>query len=121
MKIRIEGNSVRYRLSQADVRLLAETGRVERSTCFGPLPGQTLRYALCTSPDRQGLGASFEGGCVAICLPQAWALAWPHDERIGFEHREEVAPGIWLSLLIEKDFPCSHKPGGETPSAEEGA
>ena len=107
MKIRIKGNSVRYRLSQTDVRTLADTGRVAETTQFGPTAGQVFSYALeARQGMADGLGAAFADGCITLYLPAEAARAWPNEERIGFENQVVVAPDVLLHLLIEKDFTC---------------
>lgn len=107
MKIRIKGNSVRYRLSQTDVRTLADTGRVTESTQFGPADGQVFHYALEARESlADGLEATFADGCITLYLPADAARAWPSEERVGFENQVVVSPGVLLHLLIEKDFTC---------------
>lgn len=107
MKIRIKGNSVRYRLSQTDVRTLADTGRVTETTQFGPTDGQVFRYALEAREDMaDGLEAAFADGCITLYLPTEAAHAWPNEERVGFENQLVVAPGVLLQILVEKDFTC---------------
>jgi len=106
MKIRIKGNFVRYRLSQTDVRTLADTGRLEESTRFGPADGQVFRYALETLDGATELRAGFAEGCITLYLPAEAARAWPDEERVGFENQVLVAPDTVLHLLLEKDFTC---------------
>lgn len=106
MKIRIKGNFVRYRLSQTDVRTLADTGRLVETTRFGPTDAQTFRYALETRDDATELTAGFAHGCITLYLPTEVARTWPHEERVGFENQIFVTPDIRLHLLLEKDFTC---------------
>ena len=106
MKIRIKGNSVRYRLSQTDVRSLADTGRVAETTQFGPAPAQVFGYALEAREGLSDLEAAFADGCITLYMPAEAARAWPREERVGFENQVLVASGILLHLLIEKDFTC---------------
>jgi hypothetical protein len=106
MKIRIKGNSVRYRLTQSEVRDLPEKGRLCESTCFGPAPEQTFYYALETKADIEGLQAAFDGQQITLYLDAEAARTWHQDTRVGFNASIEVAPGVKLGLLIEKDFAC---------------
>ncbi len=107
MKIRIKGNSVRYRLSQTDVRTLADTGRVAETTQFGPADGQVFRYALeAREGMADGLEAAFADGCITLYLPADAARIWPSEERVGFKNQVIVATNVLLHLLIEKDFTC---------------
>jgi hypothetical protein len=97
MKIRIKGNSLRYRLTKSDVANLAANGFVEESTNFG---AQIFRYAL-----RRGmvnsLSASFEDNTITIHMPDQMIQEWVHTGRVGFEHTSGA-----IYLLVEKDFVC---------------
>ena len=106
MKIRIKGNFVRYRLSKTDVRRLADEGRVEESTCFGPDPEHTFTYALVARPGLTRLEASFDSGRITLYVPAEAARDWPDNDRVGFENEVPVAPHAVLKLLLEKDFVC---------------
>jgi hypothetical protein len=109
MKVRIKGNSIRYRLTQSEVKTLAESGFLAESTQFGPDPEQTFTYVLESIADLDHLSASFDGHVIKFFVPSDWALDWHESDRIGFEQTLEVAPGVALYLLLEKDFTCLEK------------
>ncbi len=104
MKIRIKSNFVRYRLTQSEVKTLAENGYLEEETMFGA--GQKFGYALAAKEGISGLQASFENGKITMFIPADFAKKWFDEERVGFENEVEVAPGVSLKLLLEKDFVC---------------
>lgn len=106
MKIRIKGNSIRYRLTQSEVRTLADTGRLEEETRFGPDEQQKLRYTIETKADTDHLQADFINNRITLYLPLQAAKNWPDEERISFEHKLQISPDTTLFLLLEKDFVC---------------
>ena len=106
MKIRIKGNFIRYRLTQSEVKALSEGKRLEERTCFGPADQQTFVYALETAENIEGLQASFDGRTITLFMPASAADTWHAEERVGFENEQEVAPGVVLKILLEKDFAC---------------
>lgn len=106
MKIRIKGNFIRYRLTQNEVKTLAESGFLSESTCFGPGEDQMFVYALQAKEGISGLEARFEGGKITLFIPMKDARNWYQAEQVGFENALEVAPGVSLGLLLEKDFAC---------------
>jgi hypothetical protein len=106
MKIRIKGNFIRYRLTQSEVKSLSEGGKLAESTCFGPKEGQTFTYALEPRDGIEALQATFVDGKITLFLPSESAQSWHADPRVGFENEQEVAPGIFLKMLLEKDFAC---------------
>lgn len=97
MKIRIKGNSLRYRLVQSDVEKLGKTGSVEEQTNFA---GNTLVYALEKGKENK-LTATFVDNRITVMLSQSMIDELYHTGRIGFD--DKTGP---VSLLVEKDFVC---------------
>lgn len=97
MKIRIRGNSLRYRLTKSEVARFAESGYIEESTGFELQP---LVYALQHTAKDQ-LWTNFENNKITVYMPEAMAAEWVTTERIGFENSQSP-----ITLLIEKDFTC---------------
>lgn len=103
MKIRIEENAVRYRLRKSEVEKLSREGAV---VCHSRFPEGSLHYALRLDPAAKGMSASFALGTITITLPEAWGLAWPASDEVGFEAAQILEDGTKLELLVEKDFIC---------------
>ena len=106
MKIRIKGNFIRYRLTQTEVKTLGETGRLSEETRFGPGADEVFIYALEAKEGIDGLRAGFDGRKITLYLPATAAGTWFDEERVGFQNDVQVAPGVTLGLLLEKDFAC---------------
>lgn len=103
MKIRIEDNSVRFRLRKSEVDQLAASGSLCARTVFAE---GTFEYCLLSSPSDTDLRASFDEGRIAIRIPAAWIKQWPESPQVGFENTLTVKGGTSLHLLVEKDFVC---------------
>jgi 3-methyladenine DNA glycosylase Mpg len=97
MKIRIKGNSLRYRLTKTDVERFTNEGYLEEQTVFG---AGVLTYALQIDNTTQ-LSANFENNKITLLMPKTQVENWALTDRVGFE--ETSGP---LYLLIEKDFKC---------------
>jgi hypothetical protein len=111
MKLRLEENSLRLRLSEEEVRHFAATGQVAYTIAFGPAPGQTLRYSLERLPaaaPTTAVQVRYEAGALAIEVPAAIAHNWTTTENIGFKAHVLVAEGQELRILVEKDLDCRH-------------
>lgn len=93
MKIRIKGNSLRYRLTQRDVDKFSADGYIEETTDFG---AQTLTYALQQNR-LSNLSAMFEKNKITLFMPKIMANEWWVTDRVGFESRENG-----LHILIER-------------------
>ena len=111
MKLRIQGNSLRLRLSPSDLRTFATAGRVQERLCFAG--GRRLTYALQASGEAHALTARFDGEAITVLLPSAWVIPWLDTDRVGFQHTQRLDDETELGLLVEKDFQCLHKPAGE--------
>ena len=112
MKIRMQGNSMRLRLTQSEVNSLEESGRVEERVNFGP---STLTYAL--EKMTSGLiSARFADNCITVFLSEAKAKEWASTDRTGFENIAPTEHGESLRILVEKDFKCITPRPGEDES-----
>ena len=98
MKIRINENSVRWRLSQTEIKTLVHEGVIKSSCCFH---SQNLDYSV-QSYEGTEMTADFLQNVIQLNLPKTFTKNWDTDSRIGFETTLENG----LYLLIEKDFQC---------------
>jgi len=96
MKVRIKGNSLRYRLSMTDVTRFRRDGYIEEVIDFGKTQ---LTYALQRGPTLN-LEAEFMNDKIIVFMPYGWCDEWVETDRVGFEQKGQ------LYLLIEKDFQC---------------
>jgi len=111
MKLRLEENSLRLRLSEVEVQQFAQTGRVAYTIAFGPLPSQTLLYALEQLPvdsEAAAVQVRYDAGALAVEVPAALAQEWTSTEKNGFSTKILVAEGRELRILVEKDLDCRH-------------
>ncbi|WP_413668014.1 hypothetical protein ACEN9X_26580 [Mucilaginibacter sp. Mucisp86] len=97
MKIRIKGNSLRYRLTKTDVENFDRDGYLEESTNFG---SQTFKYALQRSAT-EFLTADFGNNTITMHMPANMAIEWTSTDRVGYENNNSQ-----MYLLVEKDFKC---------------
>jgi hypothetical protein len=111
MKLRLEENSLRLRLSEDEVRHFAKSGQVAYTIAFGSAPGQTLRYSLERLPEAAlatAVQVRYEAGALAVEVPHTIARSWTDTENIGFKAQVLVAEGQELRILVEKDLDCRH-------------
>ncbi|ETZ24730.1 hypothetical protein [Pedobacter sp. V48] len=97
MKIRIKGNSLRYRLTKSDVAKLGSEGFLEERSGF---VGKTLVYAIETI-NGDVLSADYIGDRIVLSIPKTMVDELNNTERVGFNDLNGP-----VSLLIEKDFTC---------------
>jgi hypothetical protein len=106
MKLRIENDTLRLRLSEDEVHTFAHTGRVAATIHFGP--GQQLTYALERSSDAGEVQVRYQPGALTVVVPAALAAAWASTDQNGFAQQLTLAQGQALRILVEKDLDCRH-------------
>ena len=114
MKLRIQGDSIRLRLKQAEIAELADRGRVvDRMR----LPGRAAFTYGCEVGRVSRLSLDWRGFDLWVILPRDVATAWTSSDEVSIE--ASVALGVdsdELRVLVEKDFRCLHKRVGEDES-----
>jgi hypothetical protein len=105
MKLRIKGDSLRYRVSPSEVARLLQTGRVEETVHFAPESDAKLIYALeCTGAERK-ISICYRPQEVSVLLARTEALSWAEGEQVGIYDDVNLGTCI-LAVSIEKDFAC---------------
>jgi len=97
MKIRIKGNSLRYRLTKSDIAQLAEEGHLQEEVDFG---SQQLYYAIKVVDDDH-LSSIFRENTIILFVPKNVITELAETDKVGFEGKHGS-----LNLLVEKDFTC---------------
>ena len=97
MKIRIKGNSLRYRLTRPDIAALAKDGYLEERIDFG---FESLIYAIKIR-ETQNLTAKYNDHAITLSMSPTMIAELVETEKVGFEQKGEP-----LYLLVEKDFTC---------------
>lgn len=103
MKIRIKGNSIRFRLTQSEVKSLSEKGEIYDSTNFG---NTQFSYGVVLNSTTTNLMASFSNNRIILEMPKPLGISWFENDIITYEHTLETTKGESLYLLLEKDFTC---------------
>ncbi len=103
MKLRIKGNSIRYRLTKTEVANFAIHKYLEEKVEFG---ANELIYALESKDNVNEVATSFVNNKITITIPQNLANEWTSIELVGLqnEYLNEVHKKIFI--LVEKDFVC---------------
>ena len=110
MKLRLQGNSLRLRLRQGEVRRLVERGVVEERTEFAEA---AFVYALRVT-DAAQISADVKQYRIEVAVPRGVARQWASGEQVGIEGTQPTPGGKALRILVEKDFECIDAPPGDT-------
>lgn len=104
MKIRIQGNSLRYRLKQFEVEALAEKKIVKEVISFGEEEKYQLQFVLQIVNEEFSLEQ--KATIIQLNIPENIAAEWASTELVGFEQNIRTAKGKEINILVEKDFKC---------------
>jgi hypothetical protein len=111
MKLRIQENVLRFRLTQNEVAQLRDQGSVESSSKIAP--GPPLVYRLEGSFHARWVRANFDGHLIRVMVPADMVIAWAESDQVSIEAPSQAGG----QLLIEKDFQCLHKSADRGPGA----
>lgn len=95
MKLRIQDNAIRLRLTRSEIERLGSEGRVSSTTAF---PSSPLTYTLSVGAKTEAL---FENHEVQVVLTHAQAARLTQTDQVGIEEHCGA-----LHILVEKDFSC---------------
>lgn len=113
MKLRIKGNSLRLRLSQGEMRTLAERGEVEDRVSFPG--GAALRYRLRVDNNNSEISASYDVNLIDVLVPRPLSDRWCGTDLVTLSSSQPLPRGE-LRLVLEKDWACLAPREGEDES-----
>ena len=99
MKLRLQGNALRLRLTRSEVARLRDHGTVEEAASF--TSGGSLAYRIQSRNATEPLHAEFSGGVISILIPTGTVRAWADGDEVGLYAQDGV-----LQIAVEKDFRC---------------
>ena len=100
MKLRIKGNTIRFRLTQTEIDTIA-SGAVEDKTQFPG--GNSLTYKIQKG---DSFNTEFLNGTVLITVPSEVINEWAKSDKVSIDHSIELDNGGQLEISLEKDFKC---------------
>jgi len=112
MKLRIQDDSIRFRLTRSEVARLGDGLDVE-AICRFP-GGRALTYAL-TLADRMSVDARFDAGRIDVALPRERTIAWARSDTVTLPS-EASESAATPRVLVEKDFTCVDPRDGDDQS-----
>ena len=110
MKLRLEDNTLRLRLSSEEVTEFSQQGRLQTIVPLGLSSADRLVYSLERDPALAGSSpvVQYGGGTLAIRLPAVLADGWASTTEVSLSGTTDVADNQVLHILVEKDLGCKH-------------
>jgi len=110
MKLRIQDDSLRLRLTRGEVEDLSRGLAVERTVHFPG--GRAVQFVVAGSASAPGPQAEYSGDAIRVSLPETRVRAWAVSGEVGMEGQDGP-----LRILVEKDFQCLHGDAAAEPDA----
>jgi len=104
MKLRLQKNSIRFRVRKSDLELLNQQGFVQESVQF---PNTVFMFQLRVSCEGEP-AAEFCEHSITANIPAGIATAWMNTGEVGIYHVQHINNQN-LEITIEKDFPCKDR------------
>ncbi|SDR02539.1 DUF7009 family protein [Flagellimonas zhangzhouensis] len=103
MKIRIKGDSIRFRLTKTEVETFCSTGVFSETTHFG---NSEFTYKLQAKDGITSMEAEFSNNTITLFVPKYECSNWATSDKVGYQNMMSLKNSKELSLLLEKDFAC---------------
>jgi len=110
MKLRIQDDALRLRLTRREVEDLGNGKPIERAIHFPG--GETLTYAVAGSAKTGLLSVAYTGKAIRVTLPNSVVAAWAKSNEVTIEGTDGG-----VHVLVEKDFQCLHQGDARDPEA----
>ncbi len=106
MKLRIKGNSLRFRITQPDMEKLIDSGRIEEVVYFATDDEAMLGYALRHETTLPSPTLIYDSLIIEAALPTHIAREWAATMQVGIYFSVNLGTRGVLNLIVEKDFAC---------------
>ena len=104
MKLRIKGNSIRYRLTQSEVKIVEQTGLVKDQIKFSN--SISLEYEIKAATGLEYVEATYSEDKITLKVNESLIRDWAHSDQVTISSSLDLSSNENLTILIEKDFKC---------------
>ena len=104
MKLRIKGNSIRFRLTQSEVKIVEQTGLVKDQIKFSD--SISLEYEIKAATGLEYVEATYSENKITIKVNESLIRDWAHSDQVTISSSLDLSSNENLTILIEKDFKC---------------
>jgi hypothetical protein len=111
LKLRIQDNSIRLRLTRSEVDRLSRDGSVSAAVFFPG--GSSLEYSVEASSMTGQPRANYFADRMVVQVPLSLVQRWATTEEVSIAGVQPLDEKGDLSILVEKDFACLTPREGE--------
>ena len=106
MKLRIKGNSLRFRVTPSEVKQLLRGGAIREHVQFTANPSDRFNYTITSSLSGATTTVTYHSGNITVSVPDAQLIYWARSEEVGVYADVMLSDDQALYVTIEKDFAC---------------
>lgn len=107
MKLRLENNIVKIRLSPEEIAKLNLEKTISEKLQISK--GNDFSYSVCIDNNIKSCTADFENNSLNVCVPSTIANKWIGSNKIGIKESIESEFGEEILLIVEEDLPPRKK------------
>ena len=104
MKLRIKGNSIRFRLTQSEVEIVEQIGLVKDQIKFSN--SISLEYEIKAATGLEYVEATYSENKITLKVNESLIRDWAHSDQVTISSSLDLSSNENLTILIEKDFKC---------------
>ncbi len=104
MKLLVKGNSLMFRLTRSEVRVLYEMGRIEETAHFSTNPDSEVAYALEYTKASESAVLHYRPQEVLIQLPAARLGDWIRSDETLLYAGIDLSTRGMIDIFIAKDY-----------------
>jgi hypothetical protein len=116
MKLRINNNSIRLRLTQSEVEEIGKGIAVCQTLNLYANKELNFGYSLIPLSKSEVINAQYTSNKLVITVPKSLATTWAGTDQVTLRHVQDKDTKSEVLILIEKDFQCLHKRPDEDES-----
>ncbi len=117
MKLRIKGNSIRFRLTRSEVQQLQTAHRLEETLWLAGNATSRLTYAVEANAAVTASQIRHTSTEIVAVIPKNSVSQWATGEDVGIYATLDLGSNGKLELAIEKDFACLDRDDEENADA----
>ena len=104
MKLRIKGNSIRFRLTQSEVKIVEQTGLVKDQIKFSN--SISLEYEIKAVTCLDHVEPVYSENKITLKVNESLIRDWARSDQVTISSTFGFSSDENLTILIEKDFKC---------------
>ena len=99
-----KGNSIRFRLTQSEVKIVEQTGLVKDQIKFSN--SISLEYEIKAATGLEYVEATYSEDKITLKVNESLIRDWAHSDQVTISSSLDLSSNENLTILIEKDFKC---------------